>query len=205
MNALFAELLRLPAESVAEDALRLAVELGVRTIGADEGSLLVLDAEAGELVFAMTAGSGASEATLRGQRVPVGQGLTGLAALTGETQIGAPTFSSVAQPDHRADAPRFLIASPLFVGDRLFGVLTAAAFRRSEQFTVAEAELFGRVAALAAIVVSEGQRANAEAPSGPPMWEHDVALVVQRITRGDADRARILIRALEGLAELMVP
>ena len=59
-----------------------------------QGSLLVLDEKKKELVFAMTIGSRSSEMTLIGQRVPLGKGITGLAAQMREVQIGAPTFKT---------------------------------------------------------------------------------------------------------------
>ena len=65
----------LPATPEAA-ALRQIVEIGVGVIQADEGSLLVMDADGGDLRFAMTVGNGDSEKTLLGQRVPIGSGIT---------------------------------------------------------------------------------------------------------------------------------
>ena len=75
-----------------DQVLRLIVETGVRAVGADEGSLLVYDPEANDLTFVMTYGNKESESILIGQRVPFGKGLAGLAAETGEVQIGAPRY-----------------------------------------------------------------------------------------------------------------
>lgn len=151
------QLLRMPSDG-REDALRLALELGIQCVDADEGSLLVLDEPTQELVFALTVGDEASARALRGQRVPVGSGLTGLAAMTGEVQVGTPSYTAVQQSAHRGStAPRYLIAAPMYSRERLVGVLTAASFRHESQFSAAHVQLFGRIAALAGIVVAEGQ------------------------------------------------
>ena len=59
-----------------------------------QGSLLVLDEKKKELVFAMTVGNRSSEMTLIRQRVPLGKGITGLAAQMRGAQIGAPAFKT---------------------------------------------------------------------------------------------------------------
>ena len=71
----------LPQTSEAE-ILRLLIQTGAQIVDAEEGSLLVVDEESDDLRFAMTVGSEESEAKLLGQRVPLGKGITGLAATT---------------------------------------------------------------------------------------------------------------------------
>ena len=91
------------SESSEEKVLRLLIELGAQFVEAQEGSLLVLDDESAELVFAMTIGSAASEKSLIDQRVPLGEGLVGLAAQTHEVQIGAPRFDVPDAAESKAD------------------------------------------------------------------------------------------------------
>ena len=82
--------------------------------------LLVLDRNQEpprELVFAMTVGSGGSEDTLAGQRVPVGEGLTGLAALTHEVQIGVPTIQGAVRMPKRVGWQNAM--ELLLLGDRV--------------------------------------------------------------------------------------
>lgn len=205
-NAKFLELLRLPTNDLREDALRLSVELGIQTVDADEGSLLVLDERSQELVFALTVGDKQSESILVGQRVPMGKGLTGLAALTGEVQVGTPTYASVQQAEHRLESgPRYLIAAPMFANDRLVGILTAASFRHERQFSPEDVRLFGRVAALAGIVVAEGQREkiqmdtldnNFVAESEIETVQHQLADTLSRIAQGDISRLRAMLQIL---------
>ena len=138
--------------------LRLLIELGAQVVGADEGSLLVLDAERRDLVFVMTVG--ASESKLIGQRVPLGQGLTGLAAATGEVQIGAPTYHGVEQPagGEPPSPPQAVIAAPMLARGDLVGVITAVRFAPGKRFGPEDATLYGRIAAVAGVVVDQRRR-----------------------------------------------
>jgi hypothetical protein len=64
-------LLSILPETPEEQILLLLIQLAVEMVGADEGSILVLDESTQELVFAMTVGDSNSEQKLRGQRVPL--------------------------------------------------------------------------------------------------------------------------------------
>lgn len=204
-------LFRMPDDG-RDDALRLALELGIQCVDADEGSLLVLDEATQELVFALTIGDQESSEALKGQRVPVGSGLTGLAALTGEVQVGTPRYQAVKQAGHREEAGlRYLIAAPMYSRERLVGVITAASFRHETQFSAAHAQLFGRVAALAGIVVAEGQltqqlrdaQANRSVARTPyEALQQDVAQALQRLVSDEASARSLLVllQQVEALA-----
>lgn len=156
MNDPFTRLTGIPSEDPHVDALRLVLELGVESAGAQEGSVLILDARSQELIFLMTGGDMLSEATLTGQRVRVGEGLTGMAAKTGDIQIGAPVLRSVAQPaHHQFKAPTQIIAAPMLAGRSVVGVLTAASYVPDRRFSNDEVRLFGRFASMGAIIVAE--------------------------------------------------
>lgn len=158
--------LGITAKSPEEGVLRLLIELGAQFVGADEGSLLVWDADQSELVFAMTLGSGESEKNLIGQRVPLGEGITGLAAQTREVQVGAPTLGV-----EQAVAPRSVLAAPMLVVDDLAGVITAVSFAPNKYFSAADALLYGRLASVAGVVIEQRRRlAAVEAVlSGAPL------------------------------------
>jgi GAF domain-containing protein len=212
MDSRIASLLDLPTEGAHSDALRIALELGISTVGAEEGSLLVLDDSSGDLVFLMTAGDMLSESVLKGQRVPVGQGLTGRAASTGEIQVGVPTHASVLQSEHRNEkSPSRLIAAPMFAGKQLTGVLTAATYQPEHQFLEEQIRVFGRIAALAGIVVAERRRIlsfeslHAGAPLGATADEklnRQFAETIWRLTQGDDSRLRSLLQLLEKVERL---
>jgi len=147
-----------------EAVLRLLIDLGRQYADAEEGSLLVLDRKADELVFAMTSGSRQSERVLVGQRVPVGRGLAGLAVATGEVQVGAPMFREVRQRKRKGASgaqPTAVIAAPMLVRDQAIGVLTAASFRPGRSFTQDQAAFYGKIAAVAGVVVDQQQRLRA--------------------------------------------
>ena len=139
--------------------LRLLVEMAVQYVGGDEGSLVVPDAGKNHLVFAMTTGE--SEQTLIGQRVPLGKGLTGLAAVTREVQIGAPTFRDVKQRKRAGSTdgqPTAVIAAPMLIRDELVGVITAVSFDPRKRFTAADASLYAKTASVAAVIVDQHRR-----------------------------------------------
>jgi len=135
--------------------LRFLLETALEAVSGDEGSLLVLDREASELRFAMTAGNKESEQKLLGQRVPLGKGITGLAAATHEVQVGAPTYRDVEQTEGRSHDPEAVVAAPMLLDDELLGVVTVVSFAAGRRFDSSVARLVGRLAALAAVLVSQ--------------------------------------------------
>lgn len=159
MDKIFARLLHLRTDDAHEDALRIMLELGIQAVDAEEGSLLILDRPTQCLVFVMTAGDMLSESALKGQHVAMGEGLTGMAARTGEVQVGAPAGASVQHAMHHGQKPPTqLIAAPMRAGKDLVGVLTAATYAPGRQFSTDQARMFERVATLAGLVIPEWQR-----------------------------------------------
>lgn len=157
-HALLCNYLGITSKSQEEAVLRLLIELGAQFVAAEEGSLLVFDESASNLVFVMTTGNTASEKTLIGQRVPLGTGITGLAAQTREVQIGAPTFKT---RQAKTNQPEAVLAAPMLIDDRLIGVLTAVSFQKGKRFTSDDATLYGRIAAVAGVVVDQANRLKA--------------------------------------------
>ena len=148
-----------------DEVLRLIIETGARAVGADEGSLLIFDADTNELVFIMTYGG--SEEVLIGQRLPIGEGITGLAAATGEVQIGAPKFKDIKQSE-AIGTIKAVIAAPMQLGDNLIGVITAVSTKPDKRFTMADGQLYACLATIAALVVHQLDRIRAlEGRAGP--------------------------------------
>lgn len=141
-----------------DDVLRLIVETGVRAVGGEEGSLLIFDPDSNELVFIMTYGG--SETALVGQRFPVGTGITGLAAASGEVQIGAPRYKDVKQSETMGDI-QAVIAAPMKLGDKLIGVITAVSTKADKRFTMEDGQLYACLATVAALVVHQLERIRA--------------------------------------------
>jgi len=174
-----------------DDVLRLTVEAGVRAVGGDEGSLLIFDPETDELVFVMTYGG--SEGVLAGQRFPIGEGITGLAAASGEVQIGAPKYKDVAQSETMGDI-RSVIAAPMKLGDKLMGVITAISTRPDKRFTLADGQLYACLATVAALIVHQLERIRA-LEAGTAAEAEPVALAADPAQREGMERiARLLQR-----------
>lgn len=141
-----------------EGVLRLLLETAIRTVDAAEGSVLAYDRDANDLRFVMIANGPGS---LIGQRVPIGAGLTGLAALTHEVQIGAPTFKTVDDANNATGVegePSAVIAAPMVSGDQLIGVLTAVRFKPGHRFTTDDGRAYGNFATVAALMLDQHNR-----------------------------------------------
>ncbi len=164
-------------------AFRRLLTLAVSAIDAEEGSLLVLDEAIGELRFVATVGNDASEAVLKGQRVPLGKGITGLAAVTREVEVGAPVFKDIQQTERLAAGPEAVVAAPLVVGDRLHGVMTGVTFEAGQRFGKKEATAYGEYAAVMAVLLEQARRLNAmaELESGAGLAQTGTAALEQEI------------------------
>jgi len=218
-NSLLSTFLGVRPQTSEESVLRLLIELGARTVDADEGSLLVVDHETDSLVFAMTVGSDDSEMTLVGQSVPMGKGITGLAAQTLEVQVGAPSFKDVKQSERRGGdegSPEAVMAAPMLVGEKLVGVLTAVSFAPGKRFDSQAARTFAGFAAIAGLVVEQRHRLNAweqEEAETPKVMERTatlqneimgcVARIVQAAPMEDDVALTQVLTVLQGVEALM--
>lgn len=101
------------------------VRTAMHVLGARAGSLYLIDEGADELIFEVAFGEKA--APLRGQRIPIGQGIAGWVAATGQ----ALAVADVQQDPRWASeigrtvgyAPRTMLAMPLLLHDEVTGVL----------------------------------------------------------------------------------
>ncbi len=201
-----------PASAEAA-AISQLMELARVHVGGDEGSLLVLDDDANELVFAATAGHPLGGEGLLGSRVPLAGSLSGLAFLAREVQIGAPVFEDEAHTRRVDDggAPSAVIAAPVHVAGEPVGVLTAVCFEPGRSFDGVAGTFYGRVAAIVGVIVDRGQRIAAargmdlpwDGLSGTAPREMELVEAVNALTRGDAarlDRTIELVRAATTLS-----
>ncbi|MBI5684073.1 MAG: GAF domain-containing protein [Verrucomicrobia bacterium] len=215
-NSVLDAYLGISSKTPEEAVLRLLIEMGAQFVGAEEGSLLVFDERKKDLVFAMTIGSDESERTLIGQRVPIGRGITGLAAQTREVQIGAPTFGTrqAKRRDGRSEAPKSVLAAPMLIGDRLVGVLTAVSVRAGKLFNSNDALLYARVAAVAGVVVEQSRRLAAveaartdarrlRAVSEQERCEQQLLDAVARIVQSRPRAKAQIVRLLSDIAGLV--
>jgi phosphoserine phosphatase RsbU/P len=137
-----------------QELLQLIISTTAELVGAEEGSLLLVDEETGELVFNVS-----SEETgkLVEQRIPAGQGVAGWVVEHGEPVL----------IDDPANDPRFyrgvdtavgsttqsLLAVPLVVKDRVLGALEAINKKNGRAFNASDLERAQALASLASVAI----------------------------------------------------
>ena len=181
--------------------LQLLVELGCEVVGGDEGSIALRDGD--ELVFVLTTTSGDQD--IIGERIGLGQGLTGLAAMTGDVQIGAPTYVLDGQHIPTEDGvtrPAAVLAAPMFAGGEVIGVITAVSHDASVRFTGAHARLYGMIGHVAGIVVHQRQALEQAAGHADDGVEARLGQRLASLSRGEPHRLEAALRLLDAAAEL---
>ncbi len=140
------------------DVLRLldrVLQLGLISINSENGSLLVVDEETNELVFVVVHGT--VRESLRGHRIPAGQGIAGWVAETGESVIldnarQDPRFSF--EVDQTFDFfTQSLICVPIVYNERVLGVIQALNKIGDEPFDQSDVALLGVVSQMAAVAM----------------------------------------------------
>ncbi len=104
--------------------LEMVLETAAAVIGARAGSLLLVDPSTDELIFEESIGPEGEK--IEGSRMPVGKGIAGLVAATGQPMAVSDAedrrvFAEIG--DRIGYHPQSLLCVPLFSGDRLIGVL----------------------------------------------------------------------------------
>ena len=145
------------------------VAVGLRILGADEGSLLVAEPRRKVLRFAMVAGPDGmppSADSLIGKEVPIGEGVTGMAALTHDVQTASAAEGATGGMFRRVrgdGSPHAVLAAPMLLGDDLVGVVTAVSFDRRKSFTAEQTRTYGMLANVAASVVEQQRKIESAA------------------------------------------
>jgi GAF domain-containing protein len=201
----------LPATPEAE-ALDQIVEVGVRAVQADAGSLLVMEHDTGGLRFVTTFTLDGSDVELAGHHVPLDSGIIGLAAVTRHVQVGAPVFHDAAQTERLSEGAESVIAAPMLLGEELIGVLTATTFAKGRLFTAQEADLLARFARLASLLVEQTRLLRAKDEASQPdhlhglghagRLEHEILERLRRIVAESPHALAPLARIAEGIEQL---
>ncbi len=131
------------------------VEVARSIFGARASSILLLDAEADELVFEAVVGEG--EDTLLGTRFPSGTGIAGWVLATRTPLViedvrSDPRFASDVA-EETGYIPKGLMAAPLLHDEGALGVLSVLDRPEQTLFSLQEMELLGLFANQAAIAV----------------------------------------------------
>jgi GAF domain-containing protein len=174
--------------------LETIVATAARAVRTRYGSLFLVDEDTQELVFEVSLRERIED--LRTFRLPLGRGIAGMVAITGQ----AIAVSDVASdPRHAAEiaqqtgyTPRNMLCVPLQSGDRVLGVLQLLDKVGNDAFTIADMEAVGLFANQAAVTIEQssmhrsvlgllarGLRRLAELAAGPtqamPSAEPDFA------------------------------
>jgi GAF domain-containing protein len=139
--------------------LEMIVETAAHVISARAASLFLIDEEAQELVFEVALGSKAEE--VKKFRVPLGHGIAGLVAVSGQ-----PMAVSDAEKDPRQAAdiaqsvgytPESILCVPLFYEDRIIGVLELLDKEGAPSFSATDMEDLGLFANQAAVAIEQSR------------------------------------------------
>jgi GAF domain-containing protein len=135
--------------------LEMIVETGAHVIGARAGALFLLDEAANELTFEVAIGSRAAE--VKRFRVPLGHGIAGIVAATGQAMAISDAESDPRLASDIADSvgyvPQTVLCVPLFYGDSVIGALELLDKEGAERFTAGDMEALGLFAHQAAVAL----------------------------------------------------
>ncbi len=140
------------AASAADDLLDGLVRTATVAIPSPAGSLLLVDREANALTFAVAVGQSASR--LEGVSVPLGRGIAGLVAVSGQPLAIA---NAQQDPRHARDIaeqsgylPNTILAVPVVADGEVIGVLELLDRQGAPSYSLADMDLLGHFATLCA-------------------------------------------------------
>jgi GAF domain-containing protein len=139
--------------------LELVVQLAARVINAVTASMLLLDQSTQELAFVVAYPHQLSD--LASVRVPVGEGIAGLVAMTGQPMA---ISDARADPRHASSIaertgyrPDSLLCVPLVYADDVIGVLELMDKQGSPAFDASDMETLDLFAQLAAVAIAQSR------------------------------------------------
>jgi GAF domain-containing protein len=139
--------------------LQQIVQAAMYVLNARAGSLYLVEEESEQLVWEVALGERAAQ--LVGQRIPLGQGVAGWVAATGQAIAVADVQQDPrwAQDVGRAVgyAPKTMLAMPLLLRDRVTGVLQLLDKDGGRPFSASDMETLGRFANQAAVAIEQSQ------------------------------------------------
>ncbi|HZP74339.1 MAG TPA: GAF domain-containing protein [Gaiellaceae bacterium] len=195
----------LPAEETFGRLLRAIVEVARSIFGARASSILLLDEDTDELVFAAVASE--EEQFLVGRRFPAANGIAGWVAssrtpLVLEDVRNDPRFArDVAEGT--GYVPNGLMAVPLLEEEQVLGVLQVLDRPDNSRFSLQEIELLGLFASQAALALSllaSARRARAALDGDGRAGElAELAAALEALDDDRRPAAEALVRALRDL------
>lgn len=139
--------------------LEMIVATAADIIGANAASLFLIDREREDLVFEVALGEKAEE--VKKFRVPLGHGVAGLVALTGQPMAVSDTSTDDRDAADIAEAvgyvPQNILCVPLFYGDQVIGVLELLDKQGASHFSPEDMEALGLFANQAAVAIEQSR------------------------------------------------
>jgi putative methionine-R-sulfoxide reductase with GAF domain len=162
------------AAPVSHDRLlEMIVETAADVLSARGASLFLIDQEKQELVFEVALGAKAAEVAKF--RVPLGHGIAGLVALTGQAMAVADASNDPRQASDISEQigyfPQSLLCVPLFYNDQIIGVLELLDKKDAPAFVPADLEHLGLFANLAGVAIEQSRT------------RHNVATLVHEVVQ----------------------
>jgi GAF domain-containing protein len=188
--------------------LEMIVTTAVHVLRAEAGALLLVDEETEELVFEIAVGGEAE--TVKTIRVPVGHGVAGLVAMTGQPMAVKDARSDPVAAQDIADqvgySPSSILCVPLFYGDRILGVIELLDKQDGTSFSPADTEALGLFANQAAVAIEQSRLQEslvalvtdvvADAGDGSSAAQRETAALAASVEHDPASRRTIELAEL---------
>lgn len=143
-----------------DELLTSIVSAAARIFGAAAAAILLIDEDEVSLVFRVAIGE--QSESLVGVRIPIDKGIAGYVAMTGQpiavsnTEQDARFYQDFAQ--RTGYVPQSILATPLFSGDRVIGVMEVLDKIDAASFGMQDLELMGLFAQQAALAIDLSQQ-----------------------------------------------
>jgi GAF domain-containing protein len=147
------------APSQHGDVLHAIVETAAAVLESEAGALFLLDEARNELVFQVAIG--AKSEAVRQFRVPIGHGIAGYVAATGQALAVANAENDPRFAREIGDAigyrPSTILCVPLFLREGIVGVLELLDKRGGAPFSPRDIDILGRFSRLAALAIDQSR------------------------------------------------
>src|SRR5919112_4866456 len=139
--------------------LEMIVETAASVIPSRAASLFLIDEETEELIFEVALGSRAEE--VRKFRVPLGHGIAGLVAVSGQPMAISDAASDPRQAADIAESvgyvPQSILCVPLFYNEQVIGVLELLDKEEASSFSATDMEHLALFADQAAVAIGQSR------------------------------------------------
>jgi GAF domain-containing protein len=185
------------------ELLHMIVATAAHVLRARAGGLLLIDEDTEELVFEVAVGGEAEE--VKRFRVPIGHGIAGHVALTGQplavSEAGADPRLATDIADQVGYSPESILCVPLFYDDEVIGVLELLDKEDGTSFTAEDIESLALFANQAAVAIEQSRmhsslRALFGDVLGTPTLEPEAAAFAGRIEQDQTSRQALALARL---------